>query len=171
MPFLGGILWIDLFNTTRVIRGKWLDLIATDAALANWARRADIAAVDKSAADDIVKVQALRAGLADVFDWISAHERLRESFFATLKDLLFRSYIARVFSDAELADAVRKIAIAVANSAPSALKSSKSLFRNQQDRVAEHMMVEGSIFAEQLKSPDFAESIAAMIQKRSPVYA
>lgn len=79
--------------------------------------------------------------------------------------------VARVFPDTELSSAVKQIATNVAHSAPTALRRSKALIRNQRDRVAEHMAVEGRIFVEQLQSPDFAESVAAMMQKRAPVYS
>ena len=79
--------------------------------------------------------------------------------------------VARIFPDAELSSAVKEIATIVAHSAPTALRRSKELIRNQRDRVAEHMAVEGRIFVEQLQSPDFAESVAAMMQKRAPVYS
>ena len=65
---------------------------------------------------------------------------------------------------------VTRIAAGVAASAPTALVQSKALIRNQKERIAEVMQAEGRIFAAQLKSPDFAESVAAMMQKRPPVY-
>ena len=79
--------------------------------------------------------------------------------------------IARIFPDAELMASVQEIAAGVATAAPTALRRSKALIRNQRERVAEHMAAEGRIFVEQLQSPDFAESIAAMMQKRAPVYS
>ena len=77
---------------------------------------------------------------------------------------------ARVFPDADLMAETLKIAASVAASAPTALIQSKALIRNQKERIAEVMQEEGKIFAAQLKSPDFAESVAAMMQKRAPVY-
>ena len=78
--------------------------------------------------------------------------------------------VARVFPDADLMQEVQQIAAQVANSAPSALKRSKSVIRFQRDQVAEQMAKEGKLFVEQLASPDFAESVAAMMEKRQPVY-
>lgn len=79
--------------------------------------------------------------------------------------------ISRVFPDADLAASVQEIARSVASFAPSAVRQSKALIRNQRDRVAAHMATEGRIFAAQLQSPDFAESVAAMMQKRAPIYS
>ena len=79
--------------------------------------------------------------------------------------------VARIFPDEALAGAVREIATGVATSAPTALRRSKELIRNERNRIAEHMAAEGRIFVEQLQSPDFAESVAAMMQKRAPVYS
>ena len=77
---------------------------------------------------------------------------------------------ARVFADADLMTEVHTIAQTVARSAPVALRRSKALIRNQQTRIADHMATEIGVFVEQLKSPDFAESVAAMMQKRAPTY-
>ncbi|WP_209349422.1 enoyl-CoA hydratase-related protein [Pontixanthobacter sp. CEM42] len=88
----------------------------------------------------------------------------------TAKEALDFGLVARVFTDAALADETARIALQVANSAPTALKLSKSLIRNQRKAVAEQMMAESKLFAQQLASPDFAESVAAMMQKRPAVY-
>lgn len=78
--------------------------------------------------------------------------------------------VSRVFSAEEFKPSVKGIAQQIAASAPSAVKKSKALIRNNQDNLAAHMDAETEIFAAQLKSPDFMESVAAMMQKRSPVY-
>ena len=78
--------------------------------------------------------------------------------------------VARVFSDDTLAASVHAIAEQIAASAPTALKRSKDLIRFNRDAIMATMQNEGQIFAEQLKSPDFAESVAAKMQKRMPVY-
>ena len=79
--------------------------------------------------------------------------------------------ISRIFPDSDLQDEVQKIARQVAHSAPNAMKHSKTLIRHQQARIAEQMATEGKLFVEQLKSPDFAESVAAMREKRTPEYS
>lgn len=76
--------------------------------------------------------------------------------------------VSRVFEDADLMSEVHKIAHSVASYAPNALRKSKALIRSQHDAVAAHMVTEGMEFAAQLKSPDFAESVAAMMEKRAP---
>ncbi len=78
--------------------------------------------------------------------------------------------VARVFPDADLQGEVRKIAIGVARSAPQSLQLSKRLIRHQREAVAAHMAAEGKLFAAQLQAPEFAESVAAMAQKRLPDY-
>ena len=78
--------------------------------------------------------------------------------------------VARVFDDNELMEEVSKIAAHVAASSPTSLKRSKELIRYQQDVVAQRIMHEGKIFAEQLQTEDFKESAMALMQKRRPVY-
>ncbi|MDJ0643057.1 MAG: enoyl-CoA hydratase [Erythrobacter sp.] len=78
--------------------------------------------------------------------------------------------VARVFPAAELGEETFKIAAQVAASAPTALKRTKKLVRYEQDAVTEHMALEGKQFTEQLQSPEFGESVAAMMQKRAPVF-
>lgn len=89
----------------------------------------------------------------------------------TASEALNHGLVARVFGDGELISKVQEIAQAIAASSPVALKQSKALIRNQRDEVAGHMAAEIKIFATQLQSPDFAESIAAKLQKRAPNYS
>ncbi len=86
------------------------------------------------------------------------------------KEAHWYGLVARVFPDADLSRSVRDIALGVARSAPNALLRSKALIRSQRAQIGEQMTTEGRVFADQLKSPDFAESIAAMMEKRPPVY-
>ncbi|WP_298301788.1 enoyl-CoA hydratase [uncultured Erythrobacter sp.] len=79
--------------------------------------------------------------------------------------------VARVFADDELASAVQKIGQHVAASAPNALKFSKQLIRGNRTEIEQQMEDEAKLFVAQLKSPDFRESVAAMMEKRQPVYA
>ncbi|MEL7486691.1 MAG: enoyl-CoA hydratase [Pseudomonadota bacterium] len=78
--------------------------------------------------------------------------------------------VSRVIPDAGFIAAIDAVALQVANAAPNAMRRSKSLVRHQQHVVAEHMDKEAAFFTEQLKSPDFAEVIAAKMQKRAPVF-
>ncbi|MEP4038822.1 enoyl-CoA hydratase-related protein [Pseudophaeobacter sp.] len=79
--------------------------------------------------------------------------------------------ISRVFADADLGDEVAALAKHVAASAPEAMKLSKSLIRNQRDQVAAQMASEAELFLGQLKSPEFSEVVAAMMQKRAPAFS
>lgn len=78
--------------------------------------------------------------------------------------------VARVFEDGELAGEVAKIAASVAAMAPKAMVLSKALIRDNREAVAKKMAEEGKHFAAQLQSPEFAESVAAKMQKRAPNY-
>ncbi|MDJ0644130.1 MAG: enoyl-CoA hydratase [Erythrobacter sp.] len=78
--------------------------------------------------------------------------------------------VARVFGEDELASEIREIASTVANSAPNSMRRTKSLIRHRGETIAAQMQREGTLFAEQLASPDFAECVAAMMQKRAPVF-
>ena len=78
--------------------------------------------------------------------------------------------IARVFPDGELQEAVQQIALHIAGSAPNALRQSKTLIRNQREQIADQMQAEARLFVDQLRSPDFRESVAAMMEKRAPNY-
>jgi enoyl-CoA hydratase/carnithine racemase len=78
--------------------------------------------------------------------------------------------VARVFKDAELTGEVQVIARAVAASAPNAMKLSKALIRAGRGEVEAVMAREAKHFAAQLQSKEFAESVAAMAQKRAPDY-
>jgi len=77
---------------------------------------------------------------------------------------------SRVFTGTEFANGVEDIALQIANSAPSAVKRTKQLVRHQRELIAEQMQTEGALFMEQLASQDFAESVAAKMQKRAPVF-
>lgn len=74
--------------------------------------------------------------------------------------------ISRVFADAELSDEVSAIARHVAACSPTAMRKSKALIRYNRAEIAAQMEAESDVFVEQLKSADFAESVAAFMQKR-----
>lgn len=79
--------------------------------------------------------------------------------------------VSRVFADGDLIGEVAGIAQHVARCAPVSMQRSKSLIRNQREQVAAQMAAESVLFVEQLKSPEFAETVAAMMQKRAPIYS
>ena len=78
--------------------------------------------------------------------------------------------ISRTFAPEEFAQGVHAIAMQVSNSTPTARKRTKALVLHQREQIATQMMTEGKIFREQLASPDFAESVAAKMQGRAPVF-
>lgn len=78
--------------------------------------------------------------------------------------------VARVVSDDALRGAVEEIAAGVARSAPVAMKLSKGLIRQGREEVVAQMAREAKHFAAQLQSSEFAESVAAMAEKRLPDY-
>lgn len=78
--------------------------------------------------------------------------------------------VSRVFDDGGLRAEVGKIAMGMAMAAPVSMKLSKGLIRTGRDQLAAHMATEGKHFAAQLQGPEFAESVAAMAQKRLPDY-
>ncbi|NRB03744.1 MAG: enoyl-CoA hydratase/isomerase family protein [Rhodobacteraceae bacterium] len=88
----------------------------------------------------------------------------------TAEESLAFGLSSRLYADDVLIEETMKAAHGVAASAPTALRKSKDLVRFNRAAIAEHMRTEGAIFADQLKSADFAESVAAKMQKRAPVY-
>lgn len=76
--------------------------------------------------------------------------------------------VSRVCPFADLKVETGKVAAQLANAAPNAMLKSKSLIRQGQEQVAAQMEKESVLFAEQLSSPEFAEVIAARMQKRMP---
>lgn len=86
------------------------------------------------------------------------------------REALDHGLISRVFSDAELLTEVWQIVADVARSSPTAQRLTKQLVRTDIKRVQEAMDNEWEQFVLQLRSPDFAESMAARLQNRIPVY-
>ena len=88
--------------------------------------------------------------------------------FKTLKGIYFlgiggigMSALARYFNSMD---------IPVAGYDRTETRLTKSLVRHRGSEIAAQMEREGKLFSDQLGSPDFAESVAAMMQKRAPVY-
>ncbi|MBV7266137.1 enoyl-CoA hydratase [Erythrobacter ani] len=78
--------------------------------------------------------------------------------------------VSRVFADSDFASEARTLAATVAQAAPQAMRHTKALMRTQTDTIGEVMETEGKIFADQLRSPEFMESVSAMAQKRAAVH-
>ncbi|MEM1350613.1 MAG: enoyl-CoA hydratase-related protein, partial [Myxococcota bacterium] len=78
--------------------------------------------------------------------------------------------VARVFAPGELQESVQRLAQQVAAMAPNAARRAKALVKYDHAEIGERMAEEGAIFAEQLRSPEFSESIAALRDKRAPEF-
>lgn len=99
-----------------------------------------------------------------------ANEILLAGRILTAAEALDCGLVSRVVPDTGLMAAALACAEQVAAAAPTAIRRSKALIRMNRDAVKDRMMAEGVAFAEQLKSPDFAEAAAAFMQKRKPVF-
>lgn len=84
------------------------------------------------------------------------------------QEALSAGLVSRVLPADTLLSTAIDVAENIAALAPGAMSASKRLIRNQRERVIAQMQAEGEIFAAQLKSPEFAESVAAMMEKRLP---
>ena len=88
----------------------------------------------------------------------------------TSAEALRMGLVSRVIEDGQFAEAARELAMVVANAAPNAMRHTKALVRNRNAEITARMQTEGEIFANQLQSPEFGESVAAMMAKRPAVY-
>lgn len=88
----------------------------------------------------------------------------------TSEEALRMGLVARVFEDTAFAAETRELAMVVANAAPNAMKHTKALVRNRNEAVTECMTAESHLFSAQLQSPEFGESVAAMMAKRPAVH-
>lgn len=77
---------------------------------------------------------------------------------------------SRIVPAADLMAEAGKIAAQLAAAAPQSTLKTKSLIRHGRDQMIEQMDKESVLFAEQLKSPEFAEVVTAKMQKRAPVF-
>ena len=100
-----------------------------------------------------------------------ANEILLAGRILDAEEALACGLVSRVVPGADLMAAAGAVAAKIAASAPTAMRRSKALTRANRDAVAAQMAAEGKVFAEQLKSPEFAEASAAFMQKRAPVFA
>ena len=88
----------------------------------------------------------------------------------TASEALACGLVSRVLPADRFAQSIAELARIVAGSAPNAARHTKALVRAEAEPTGARMMREGALFAAQLGSPEFAESVAAMVQKRAPVY-
>jgi enoyl-CoA hydratase/carnithine racemase len=93
---------------------------------------------------------------------------LGQSFTAT--EAAHMGFINSVIEGDVLAHAV-SVAEQLAAKAPSAIRRSKQLLRTTPSSVEERMRVEGAVFADQLRSPEFAEAAGAFMERRKPDFS
>ncbi len=79
--------------------------------------------------------------------------------------------VARVFPADRLADEAFRRAAQVAAKAPGAVRETKRLIVGDRDRVGARMAEEGRLFADALKSEEFAEAAGAFFEKRQPDFS
>lgn len=88
----------------------------------------------------------------------------------TSDEALRMGLVSRVFDDGDFHACALELARTVADAAPNAMRHAKALVRSQNAAITERMNAESEIFATQLQSPEFSESVAAMMAKRPAVY-
>lgn len=108
--------------------------------------------------------------LPQIIGMAAASDVLMTGRTLTSDEALRMGLISRVLDDAAFANEARALALATAQAAPNAMRHTKALLRTQRNLVAEVMDREAQIFSDQLRSPEFMESVAAMMAKRPAVY-
>ena len=88
----------------------------------------------------------------------------------TADEALQAGLISRIFPNADLLNETSKVVAHIASQAPNAIKKTKHLVRSNKEEIKTRMGEENVLFAEQLKSPEFAEAAAAFMQKRAPKF-
>jgi 1,4-dihydroxy-2-naphthoyl-CoA synthase len=73
---------------------------------------------------------------------------------------------SRMVADADLDGTAMALAGAIATKAPRAVRLTRQLLRGDRAELAERMLLEGGLFAEQLQSAEFMEAATAFMQKR-----
>lgn len=100
------------------------------------------------------------------------HARAAEIFMLGKKVTAPEAYemglASRVLPAGELMAAAEAAAVALANKAPQSVQRTKALMRGDLGAVGARMEKEGKLFAEQIGSAEFAESVMAFMQKRQP---
>ncbi|MBU3004475.1 enoyl-CoA hydratase-related protein [Paraglaciecola arctica] len=87
------------------------------------------------------------------------------------EEALNSGLISRVFEDENLLVESLKVAEQVAGLAPNSVKQSKHLIRGiNKEQIKSQMKQEGEVFAAQLASAEFKESVAAFYEKRAPKF-
>lgn len=99
-----------------------------------------------------------------------ANDILLAGRILSAEEALACGLVSRVVADGEVLEAALQTARKIAASAPGAVLKSKALLNMNRAEIADQMRAEGTVFAAQLQSPEFAEAAAAFAQKRAPVF-
>lgn len=95
IPFVGGAPWIDFVNTRPLDpAGRPIDLLATPAALATWARLAEAPVAATPDAAEHARALALRDALRDLFDTAARGEPAQAAALAVVEAELDRVRLA-----------------------------------------------------------------------------
>ncbi|MEQ8557606.1 MAG: enoyl-CoA hydratase [Henriciella sp.] len=99
-----------------------------------------------------------------------ANDILLAGRILSAEEALACGLVSRVVADGEVLESALQTARKIAASAPGAVLKSKALLNMNRAEIADQMRAEGTVFAAQLQSPEFAEAAAAFAQKRAPVF-
>lgn len=97
-----------------------------------------------------------------------AAELLYTGRFFTAGEALAYGLVNAVVPADALAATATDAARVLTTKAPTALRRTKALLRTPPTSLAERMALEGRIFAEQLRTPEFAEAVTAFHEGRAP---
>lgn len=108
--------------------------------------------------------------LPQVIGMAAANDVFMTGRALTVEESLSMGLISRIYKDEGFAAEARALALSIAGAAPQAMRHTKALLRTQNALVTQVMETESKIFSDQLRSPEFMESVAAKMTKRPAVY-
>jgi enoyl-CoA hydratase/carnithine racemase len=79
--------------------------------------------------------------------------------------------ITGIFPSEKIASEVHAIAVTLAQKSPGAVRMAKQLMLTPEEPAEDRMAREGTIFAEMLQSPEFAEAVTAFMERRAPDFS
>ncbi|MEO0499146.1 MAG: enoyl-CoA hydratase-related protein [Pseudomonadota bacterium] len=100
-----------------------------------------------------------------------ANDMLLAGRTLTAPEALQAGLVSRVFTTEDLIEKTLAVATDISRQAPTAMKHSKALIRTGREAVAQQMKRESVHFNAQLRSDEFAEAMAATMEKRAPAFA
>jgi enoyl-CoA hydratase/carnithine racemase len=103
------------------------------------------------------------------------HQRANELLLLgetwTAQEALAAGLVGRLFPADHLRDAVLDRARVIAAKPPGAIRASKGLLATNTSAVLERIGIAEKLFAERLRTPEFAEALAAFMARRSPDFS